>query len=325
MPRLKKKKALLVTLTGVVFFLGPAPGGARLDNIYSPLPQQPAYRASLAALGKKLFSDTILSRDRTVSCATCHNLSLFGTDGRATSVGVGGQTGFVNSPTVFNSRYNFRQFWNGRSPTLATQAIEPVLNSREMGMTRREVEERLNDNDDYRELFDREFNRLPVTLEMVGKAIAEFEKALVTPNSRFDRFLRGEVKLNPEEKAGFNHFQKLGCANCHHGINLGGNSFQKLGLLHPYPRHRETPDRMAITGEQADRNVFKVPGLRNIAKTAPYFHDGEIASLEEVVENMAWLNLGRKLSPRVTGRIVAFLQTLTGETPAILESGAHAD
>lgn len=285
----------------------------------SPLPQNAEYDRAKAQLGKKLFSDTLLSQDRTVACATCHSFNYGGADPRPVSIGIGGKKGDIQSPTVYNARYNFKQFWNGRVESLQEQANGPIHNPVEMGMNEKVVVARLNDNAAYRREFRQVFGTEGVHYAQVIEAIVEFEKALVTPNSRFDRYLRGEIALTPQEMEGYRRFKALGCVTCHNGINIGGNSFQKMGLFIPYKSDKPFPDRAAITNNEAHKNVFKVPTLRNIALTAPYFHDASAKTLKQAVATMSYHNLGTELDPEDVDVIVAYLQTLTGETPKVLE------
>ena len=283
-----------------------------------PIPKKVPYNKAKAELGKLLFFDPILSKDRTVSCASCHDPDHGGADPRPVSIGVGGRKGSVNSPTVFNAYFNFRQFWNGRAKDLKEQALGPIHAKNEMAMTKELVEERMNKSKMYKELFKKVYGTDRITFDMVIDAIAEFEKALYTPDSKFDRYLRGEVQLSPKEKKGYVLFKELGCITCHNGINIGGNSFQKMGLIHSYTQHSGT-DLYAITKRAEDQGVYKVPTLRNIALTAPYFHDGSAKTLEEAIDTMSYYNLGFKLTKDEKEALIAFLKTLTGKKPEILQ------
>ncbi len=285
-----------------------------------PIPQKVEYDKKKAKLGKLLFHDPILSKNKTVSCATCHDLyNKWGTDHREASVGINGQSTGVNAPSVFNAVFNFRQFWDGRARDLREQALGPIHNPKEMGMTKEEVERRLNENPVYRKLFKEVYGTDRITFDQVIDAIVEFEKALITPNSKFDRFLRGEIELSKEELEGYKLFKRLGCISCHNGINVGGNSFQLFGAVIPVEWKPSNPDRYRITGREFDKNRYKVPSLRNVACTYPYFHDGSAKTLEEAVRKMSYHNLGYKLSEDEVRKIVAFLKTLTGELPEILK------
>jgi cytochrome c peroxidase len=284
-----------------------------------PIPQTPDYDHAKAEIGKHLFHDPILSKDRSLACVTCHDLENGGADKRRVSLGVGNQEGNVQSPTVFNARYNFKQFWDGRADNLLEQASGPMHNPVELGMTKQDVEKRMNASTMYRELFKKVYKSERVEYSMVLETIVEFEKALTTPNSRFDRYLRGEIELNEEEQKGYQTFKELGCITCHNGVNIGGNSFQRMGIIIPYRYDARYPDLYSNTKDERYKNVFKVPTLRNIALTAPYFHDASARNLEEAVKTMSFHNLGFKVSDEQVHLLVAFLKTLTGDRPAILE------
>ncbi|WP_345970065.1 MULTISPECIES: cytochrome-c peroxidase [Sulfurimonas] len=283
-----------------------------------PLPRSVVYDHAKAALGRQLFSDTLLSSDKTVACATCHSFNYGGADPRPVSIGVGGKTGSVQSPTVYNARYNFKQFWNGRAASLMEQASGPIHNPVEMGMESTTIAQRLNADPDYVKAFAAVYGEGEITYEQAIEAIVEFEKALVTPDSPFDRFLRGETTLSPLELEGYQRFKAYGCITCHNGINIGGNSFQKMGLFVPYEHDEAAPDLHAVTNQRRHMNVYKVPTLRNIALTAPYFHDASSKTLTDAVQKMSYHNLGVELSDKDVRAIVAFLKTLTGERPEVL-------
>jgi cytochrome c peroxidase len=282
------------------------------------IPSQIDYNLDKALLGRTLFSDRILSLDRSVSCASCHDLASGGSDHEPLSAGVRGQHGLMNAPTVFNAVFNFRQSWNGRDPGLREQADGPIHNPVEMRMTTVEVERRLNADARYRRDFSRIYGKDIVAYNDVLDAIAEFEKSLVTPDSRFDRYLRGELNLTDEEKKGYQTFKELGCITCHNGVNVGGNSFQKVGVLNQFPSNGRQTDRFKVTGKDFDKNVYKVPTLRNIANTAPYFHDGSKKTLQESLAAMSFYNLGLELTSEEVRTLIAFLNSLTGSRPGIL-------
>jgi cytochrome c peroxidase len=271
-----------------------------------------------AKLGLLLFNDTSLSKDGTVSCNSCHNLALGGADSRKVSVGIKNLKGNIQSPTVLNARYNFKQFWNGRANTLKEQAEGPLHNPVEMAMDQESIEATLNQSEYYKSQFSKVYNTDHVTYQDVIDAIAEFEKALITPNSRFDQFLYKKITLTPDEANGYLLFKTLGCITCHNGINIGGNSFQKYGLMIETPHVITTPDRYAITKNERDKNIFKVPTLRNIEYTAPYFHDASSKTLVDAVKKMGYVNLGITLNEDEVRQLVAFLKSLSGEQPAIL-------
>ncbi len=283
-----------------------------------PIPKDIEFDLKKALIGRELFFDTILSKDKNISCATCHDPEQGGTVHLRFSPKVSKDLK-ANVPTVFNAVFNFRQFWNGRAKDLYEQAAIPILNPDEMGLTREEVERRINKSDKYKKMFKEVYGIDYITFEHVIDAIVEFEKALITPNSRFDRYLRGEIDLTESEKEGYALFKKLGCITCHNGINIGGNSFQKFGVVNPYKWEPYFPDRYKITGREEDKNVYKVPSLRNVAITYPYFHDGSASTLEEAVKKMAYHQLGITLTDEEVTKIVDFLKSLTGEMPAILK------
>lgn len=271
-------------------------------------------------LGDLLFHDVRLSVDNTVSCATCHALNTGGVDNKQFSEGVGGQKGGVNAPTVFNAHYNFVQFWDGRAATLAAQAGGPPLNPVEMAhKSFDDICARLNEDAGFKKAFTEVYPD-GITEANITDAIQEFERTLLTPNSRFDKYLKGDMAaLSAEEIAGYELFKKYNCATCHVGENLGGQSYELMGIKADYFADRNTEitfedhGRNKETKTERDMHRFKVPGLRNIALTAPYFHDGTKQTLEEAVRDMAKYEVGVNLSEEETARLVAFLHTLTGE------------
>lgn len=285
------------------------------NELITPIPQTIKYNPVKAALGKQLFYDPILSKDKTISCASCHDFKLGGADGMKISTGIKGLKGTMNTPTVLNSVFNFTQFWNGKAKDLSEQASGPLHNPVEMGMDSKIIIQRLSASDKYRESFGMAIGKKTITFKDVTDMIAEYEKTLITPNSKFDRFLRHEISLSPKELRGYEHFKNLGCIECHNGINMGGNSFQKFGAIVPMSHDIRIADRYAITHRPQDKNVFKVPTLRNIALTAPYFHDGRATTLDDAVRIMGYSNLGIELSPDECLDIVVFLNTLTGTLP----------
>ncbi len=288
------------------------------DHAIQPIPRSIPYEKAKAELGKRLFFDPALSGDGTVACVSCHSPET-GADTRPFSLGVHGQQGHANAPTVFNTVFNFRQMWNGAVTGLKEQVAMPLHNPIEMAMDRKKVEAYLRARPEYARQFEAIYGH-PATFPDLSDAIAEFEKALITPDSRFDRYLRGEIELSPDEREGYRLFKRLGCITCHNGINLGGNSFQKMGLIHRYRWREGFPDRFSLTRKEADKNVYKVPTLRNVALTAPYFHDGSAATLQEALRKMAHHNLGFDLNEKEIDKLIAFLKTLTGQTPAILKA-----
>lgn len=268
-------------------------------------------------LGERLFHDTRLSRDFSVSCASCHDLEQGGADGRARSRGVGGAEGEFNAPTVFNSAFNFRQFWDGRAADLHEQVDGPLTHPAEMATSWEEVLARLADDAHYSDEFARLYAE-GLVADSVRDAIATFEMSLITPDSRFDRFLHGdETALDEQERRGYELFLDIGCVTCHQGVNVGGNMFQVFGQVGNYfeDRGRTTEadlGRFNVTGREQDKHRFKVPTLRNVELTAPYLHDGSVAELSEVVALMARYELGAELEAAEVDALVAFLNTLTG-------------
>lgn len=283
-----------------------------------PLPASHELDPAKVSLGNQLFHDPLLSHDNTISCSSCHSLTTGGTDRLVHSVGVDGKRGSINAPTVFNSGLNFVQFWDGRAATLEEQIDGPMNNPSEMGSNWNEVLDKLRAASGYTNSFAAIYSD-GIQAANVRDAIATFERSLITPNSRFDRYLTGETKaLTAEELEGYRLFKNYGCASCHQGMNVGGNLFQKFGVMADYFAKRgdigkADYGRYNVTGNEADRYVFKVPSLRNISVTAPYFHDGSAATLEEAVDIMGLYQLGRTLTPAETNMIVKFLKSLTGE------------
>jgi cytochrome c peroxidase len=281
-------------------------------------PIRPVQDVNLAQveLGKKLFFDPRLSRSGFISCNSCHNLSMGGTDNLKTSIGHSWQQGPINAPTVLNSSLNVAQFWDGRARDLQEQAGGPIENPKEMAFSHTLTVDVLESIPGYVIEFRQVFGADEITIDEVTGAIAEFEKTLVTPNSHFDRWLLGEPEaLTPDELAGYELFKTSGCVACHNGEAVGGTSFQKMGVVAPYQTENPAEGRSAVTGKDADRFTFKVPTLRNVELTYPYFHDGEAETLTEAVDIMGRLQLGRTYTPEENARIVAFLKTLTGEQP----------
>ncbi|MDZ7642000.1 MAG: cytochrome c peroxidase [Desulfurivibrio sp.] len=323
------KNLLLAGL--LLFLLLPtirATGGPELENRaleseasepITPIPRSIDFDRAKAELGRELFHDPLLSLDRTISCASCHDLDSGGHDPRPVSLGIKGREGSMNAPTVFNAVFNFRQFWNGRAADLREQADGPLQNPVEMGMSREEVEQRLTADGDYRRRFRAIYGGEEVRFTAVLDALAEFQRALITPGSRFDQYLRGEITLAPHEYQGYLTFKELGCVTCHNGVNLGGNSFQRIDIIKPRELdHEDLEDRYAVTGKPTDRGVFKVPTLRNIVLTAPYLHDGSAADLEQVLSTMARHGLGVELKDKQIHDLISFFNTLTAPRPDFL-------
>jgi cytochrome c peroxidase len=270
------------------------------------------------ALGRMLYYETRLSRSHKISCNSCHQLDKYGVDNEPVSDGHRGRPGDRNSPTVYNAAAHFAQFWDGRAADVEEQATGPVLNPVEMAMrSEKEVVATLKSIPEYVEAFKKAFpgQKDPVTLKNVGNAIGAFERKLVTP-ARWDKFLKGdESALTDSERAGFNVFTAAGCQACHAGALVGGNLYQKIGLAKAWPDASD-PGREKVTKSVSDRLVFKVPSLRNVAKTGPYYHNGKIVTLEEAVRHMSEYQLGLVLSEADVRSIIAWLNSLTGEIPA---------
>lgn len=267
-------------------------------------------------LGKKLYFDPRLSKSGFISCNSCHNLSMGGTDNLKTSIGHNWQQGPINSPTVLNSSLNIAQFWDGRAADLKEQAGGPIANPGEMAFTHTLAVEVLQSIPQYVAEFKKVYNKKSINIDRVTDAIAEFEKTLVTPNSRFDQWLKGDNQaITSMELAGYKLFKNSGCIACHNGAAAGGSQFQKMGLVKPYKTDNPATGKEAVTGKATDKFVFKVPTLRNIELTYPYFHDGAVNTLGEAVQIMGKVQLGKMFSESETSKIVAFLKTLTGKQP----------
>jgi cytochrome c peroxidase len=283
-------------------------------------PIQPAVidNPAKVALGKKLYFEPRLSMSGIISCNTCHNLSRGGTDNLKTSIGHKWQAGPVNAPTVLNSSLAIAQFWDGRAADLKEQAAGPIQADIEMAMPHTLALDVLQSIPGYVSEFEAVFGPGEIDMDKVTSAIAAFEETLVTPNSRFDLWLKGDDNaLTSEELAGYKLFKDSGCVACHNGEAAGGTSYQRMGVVRPYVSTSPVEGRYAVTGNDADRFNFKVPTLRNVELTYPYFHDGQAKTLEEAVDIMGQLQLGRYYSQDEIAHIVAFLKTLTGDQPQI--------
>jgi cytochrome c peroxidase len=299
----------------------PKPGEvrARAQAFFQPVPDKmPGSEkdsAALVSLGRQLYFEKALSANNSQSCNSCHAVdqNRGGVDNEPTSPGAFGKRGGRNSPTVLNAGFHMAQFWDGRAADLAAQAKGPILNPIEMAMpSEAEVVKKLSAMAEYPKAFASAFpgQKEPVTYENIAQAIAAFERTLVT-HDRLDDFLKGDDQaLTGAELKGIETFVSTGCIACHNGPLLGANSYQKMGVVNAYA-NGEDLGRHAVTKSEDDKLKFKVPSLRNIALTGPYFHDGKAATLDEAVRQMAWLQLGRKLEDADVKSIVAFLQTLT--------------
>jgi len=292
-----------------------------------PTPSDNPISSAKVELGKQLFFDPRLSIDGTVSCNSCHNVMASGTDSRPTSAGVDGQRGGRNAPTVWNAALLTTQFWDGRAATLEDQAKGPPLNPIEMGMPNEQaVVDRLESIPGYKSQFESIFGS--VSYDNMAKAIASYERTLITVNSPFDRHMKGDkTAMSDKAVAGMNRFNQIGCSGCHNGVNFAGPALEVgTGFFQKFPVHNnpliakyklaDDKGRYEVTKDNADINTWRVPSLRNIATTAPYFHNGAVKTLDEAVRVMAASQLDKKLSDAEIEEIVAFLESLTGEFPA---------
>ena len=301
-----------------------------------PLPESPLIpkdnpmNKDKIELGRMLYFDTRLSGDRTVSCNTCHDVMGAGIDGLPKSKGIKGQIGGRNAPTVFNSAYLSVQFWDGRAATLEEQAKGPITNPIEMGLESHEVAvEVISSVPEYRKKFKKAFgSKSEVSIDTIAKAIAAFERTLVTPDAPLDRYLKGDKKaLSERQIAGMETFKSVGCVSCHSGPMLAGpNLPMGTGFYQKFPlipgseydqKYKFTDDlgRYEVTQNESDKHSFRVPSLRNVAKTAPYFHNGSVDSLDEAVRVMAKTQLNKDLTNEEVENLVAFLESLTGVFP----------
>lgn len=305
--------AIAMSLGSGAWAASPTPG----DEPIQPIQPAKVSNASKVELGKQLFFDPRLSKSGFISCNSCHNLSMGGSDNLPTSIGHNWHQGPINSPTVLNSSMNIAQFWDGRAKTLKEQAGGPIANPGEMAFSHDLALDVLRSIPQYRGAFQAVYGDDGVKIDDVTDAIAAFEETLVTPHSPFDRWLLGDASaISSKAQEGYQLFKSVGCVACHNGEAVGGGSFQKMGMVEPYATKNKAEGVAGLTGKDADRMMFKVPTLRNVELTYPYFHDGAYWKLEEAVDVMARLQLGRKLSTDEVGQIVAFLKTLTGDQPS---------
>lgn len=298
--------------------VAPVVATAVKDSLIKPIDAPEIKEPAKVELGKKLWFDTRLSKSGALSCNSCHNVMSSGTDNLTSSIGHGWAEGPINSPTVYNAVFNIKQFWDGRADTLKAQAGGPIENPMEMASTHEHVVTVLNSIPEYQAEFKKAYNVDEVTIDQVTDAIALFEETLVTPNSRFDKWLRGdETAINDEEKKGYELFNSVGCTACHNGPAVGGTSFQKFGVYGKYMTKNGAIGVGGLTKNKDEEMVFKVPTLRNIEMTYPYFHDGAVNTLSEAVDIMGEIQLDKKFTPEENAQIVAFLRTLTGERPKL--------
>ena len=328
------KSRLMLALAGGILAVNPAFAADDLlrhaRELFKPIPSDPpALKDNPAApakveLGAMLFFDPRLSQSHTISCNTCHMVGLGGVDMLETSIGHRWQKGGRNAPTVLNAVFNTTQFWDGRAKDLEVQAGGPMANPAEMGSTHQHVVEMLKKIPGYKLKFESAFPRddEPITIGNVVKAIAVFEATLTTPDSAFDAYLGGDpLALNPEQKEGLALFINKGCAGCHNGVNMGGNSYAAFGVAEKPGADVLPPGdkgRSEVTHLAADDFVYRVAPLRNVAITPPYFHTGKVWDLKEAVAIMGIAQLGAKLSDDDAGKITAFLKSLTGEQPEVV-------
>ncbi|MBP6863438.1 MAG: cytochrome-c peroxidase [Neisseriaceae bacterium] len=298
-------------------------------GIFAPLPKEAInkenpYTKVKSDLGQMLFYEPRLSKGHTVSCNSCHSLATYGVDNLPTSQGHKGQFGDRNSPTVLNAALLGSQFWDGRAKDVEEQAGGPIMNPVEMAMPHQNLAiDTIASIPEYQALFKQAFpgEKNPVNMPNIQKAIGLFERTLLTP-TRWDDYLNGDEKaLTETELVGLNKFITTGCIACHQGVNLGGDQFQKFGLVKdPYWQFtgskKRDEGRFQVTQAEDDKYFFRVPGLRNVSRTYPYFHDGSVWSLEESVAIMGEAQLGQTYSKQDVKDIVAFLNVLTGEVPA---------
>jgi cytochrome c peroxidase len=283
----------------------------------APIPDKIKFDKAKAFLGKKLFFDTKLSSTNTISCHTCHNLETGGVDNLKFSFGVNAQEGNINTPTVLNASLNFRQLWSGSVRTLAQQAIGPITNPKEMGHDIEMLVKNLKKDSTYTKLFNTLYKDGIVKANILD-AIAEYEKTLITPNSPFDKYLKGEIlAISEDAKKGYKLFIQKGCISCHNGVNVGGNSFAKFGVVKKIST--QNFGLYDFTKEEIDKNFFKVPTLRNIALTYPYFHHGEVKTLQEAIKIMGASQMGITLTQKEIEQIEAFLKTLSGKIKGLNE------
>ncbi|MDF3932084.1 cytochrome-c peroxidase [Pseudomonas citronellolis] len=295
------------------------------NSIFKPIPEQASDKldGKQVELGRQLFFEPRLSASHVISCNTCHNIGTGGADNVPASSGHAWQKGARNSPTVFNAVFNVAQFWDGRAKDLEEQAKGPVQNPVEMHNTPKNVEATLRSMPEYVTAFEKAFpgDKQPVSFDNMARALQAFESTLITPDSRFDQYLKGnEDALDAKEKKGLQTFMSSGCISCHNGVNLGGQAYFPFGLVKK-PDGKVLPSgdkgRFEVTKTQNDQYVFRAAPLRNIALTAPYFHSGQVWDLEEAVAIMGTAQLGKQLNTEEVGDIVAFLKTVTGKQPKV--------
>ena len=289
------------------------------DEPIKPIPVAEKFDEKKVELGKMLYFEPRLSKSGWISCNSCHNLAMGGDDNMPTSIGHKWQLGPINAPTVLNAKYNLAQFWDGRAADLKEQAAGPIANPKEMSFTHNFAVEAVASIPEYVKLFEGVYGSDEVDLDRITDAIAAFEETLTTPNSPFDKWLKGDnAALSEAAVKGYTLFKDIGCIQCHAGIGVGGESFSKMGTYKPYDKDTENLGRYNVTGLEEDKYKFKVPLLRNIELTAPYFHDASAWSLEEAVAVMADYQFGKTLTAGEMNNMVAFLKSLTGKQPELI-------
>jgi cytochrome c peroxidase len=303
-------KALYIFLLFPIFLFS--------ENLITPIPTDIQLDNKKVSLGKMLFYDTRLSKDNAISCASCHYISNGGDDDRSFSIGFNGQEGKINASTVLNSSLNFVQFWDGRAKTLEEQALGPIHELIEMNSNFDEIISKLKNDEIYVKTFYQIYNT-SINETNIINAIVEFEKSLLTPNSKFDKYLKGQKDiLTKEEIKGYELFKSYGCISCHNGVNIGGNLFQKVGIINSY--FKDEPNnfgRYNVTKEEKDKFYFKVPTLRNIELTSPYLHNGSIKDLKSTIEIMLKYQIGTIYEKSDIENLEMFLKILTGEIPKV--------
>jgi len=309
------------SLSGEKFEAACPPSAQRVSSI-TPIPKALRLGTPLVELGRILFHEPKLSRDQSIACSSCHDLSAGGDDGRPTSVGIEGRLGDVNAPSVINRAFDFKQFWDGRAENLRAQADGPLHHPKEMDSSWPMALANLKGDTRFEKVFAKAYPGQVPTKEHLLEALVAYEEQLVAPDSSFDRYLCGDdAALTADAKKGFERFKALGCISCHQGQNVGGNLFQRFGVFGSPSEEsgremtRADLGRFNVTGDPLDRHVFKVPSLRNVATTAPYFHDGSAEDLDSAVRLMARVQLGRELADQDVAVLVAFLESLTGVLP----------
>lgn len=314
-----KMRIALIAACAAIVGSGAWIAAQQRDEPIQPIRPVAVANPAMVELGKKLYFDPRLSKSGFISCNSCHNLSLGGSDNLKSSIGDGWQQGPINSPTVLNAGMNVAQFWDGRAKDLKEQAAGPIANPKEMALPHGLAVQVIGSIPPYVNEFEKVFGNRTVDIDRVTTAIAAFEETLVTPNSRFDRWLEGdEQAIDSREKEGYRLFKASGCPACHNGPAAGGRSFQRMGIVEPYQTDSPELGRVQVTHQDADRFTFKVPTLRNVELTYPYFHDGAAATLPEAVTTMGRIQLGRHFTESENADVVAFLKTLTGDQPSFV-------